>query len=67
MRDPVASCAGKERFESRALANTVARRQSRRREARLAVYSCDICGGFHIGTVTPKRAKRVPSEVLEPS
>lgn len=56
-RDPLASCQGKERFETYSMAAHVAHRPSRRNQLRPAIYHCAQCGGFHIGNNKPKLAK----------
>lgn len=45
-----ASCDGKERFVTRALAERVAGRIARRDRGRIQSYSCRACGGFHVGS-----------------
>lgn len=46
-------CAGKHPFDSRALANEVASRSSRRRDATLQTYRCPCCMKWHIGNTNP--------------
>lgn len=53
MKDPIASCAGKVRFETYSRAEEVATRKTRRNALRPAVYHCANCGGFHIGNSKP--------------
>lgn len=50
-------CAGKETFESRSLAERVAKRYRKNKKAPIAVYQCHHCRQFHIGNMSP-RAKR---------
>lgn len=42
-------CAGKQQFESRAMANEVSRRRNSKGK-RSNVYKCDGCNKYHIGT-----------------
>lgn len=42
-------CNGKHRFESKALANEVAIRMSKKYESRSTAYKCVVCAGWHIG------------------
>lgn len=51
-----ASCEGKERFVSFTRAARVARLAASRREERLRAYHCRYCGGFHVGTPSPRVA-----------
>lgn len=43
-------CAGKEGFRDRRIAEGVARKQNRRKDARVRVYRCPICKLYHAGT-----------------
>lgn len=54
MKDPIASCDGKVKFDTYDLADSVAKRRTRRNSLRPAVYHCLFCGGFHIGNGKPK-------------
>lgn len=50
----MAMCVGKVQFESRGLANQVARRRSKTNGGRPAVaYKCTGCGKYHIGQRRP--------------
>ena len=51
------ACAGKERFQTHALAERI--RKVRRHNSKLPrqVYKCRECGGFHIGTSLQLQAK----------
>jgi hypothetical protein len=55
--DPLASCAGKFRYEPNqaAIARKVAARTSRRNNAPLRAYRCLCCGGWHIGQPMSRR------------
>lgn len=60
--DPAASCAGKVRFDTFALASRVNRQRNKGRSDRgRSVYACPHCRGFHIG-----RGSRKPRD-LEPA
>ena len=48
---PDYQCTGKHAYDSRVLANDIARRSSRRRDAALQVYRCPCCTKWHIGNV----------------
>lgn len=52
----VPGCAGKQRFESPALASEVAARSQRGPRTH---YRCRHCGYFHVGGVNALKAKRV--------
>ena len=54
MRD----CAGKQRFETWALANEIAKRSRRRRVSNRHPYRCCHCNGFHIGSIVGKKKRR---------
>lgn len=58
MKDPIASCDGKVKFDTFDLAESVAKRRTRRNNLRPAVYHCQFCGGFHIGNSKPKQVKQ---------
>lgn len=46
----LAACAGKDRFDSYALASQVAAKMNRRgASSRLMPYRCAHCGGLHVG------------------
>ena len=49
-----AQCIGKESYESKALADKVARRRKKSGK-RVVVYRCACCGCWHTGTPSPKR------------
>jgi len=57
---PAHQCAGKHGYDSRVLANEVAARSRRHRDAALQVYRCPCCAKWHIGGVNPvaKQARR---------
>ncbi len=44
------SCAGKKRFETRALAGAVASRTRRASDKNRSAYRCAHCDGYHLGT-----------------
>lgn len=44
-------CEGKVRFESWDRARKIAHRQAKRRHAKFQPYACELCGGFHVGTL----------------
>jgi hypothetical protein len=46
----LASCAGKERFNTYRRARQVGKRVAQRRHEAIAPYPCQFCGGFHLGT-----------------
>lgn len=44
------SCAGKVRFTSYSHAERVASRKRRNQNDKFAVYTCELCSGFHVGS-----------------
>lgn len=57
----LAQCAGKEKYETPALAHAVARRRNRRsRDTRVNPYRCQYCGHYHMGT--GRRRRNPPSK-----
>lgn len=46
----IATCHGKARFDSPALANKASRRSRRSHHEAITPYHCDHCGGWHLGT-----------------
>lgn len=46
-----AACSGKERFETRRMAERVARDIRRRRDGPMHAYQCAYCGAFHVAGV----------------
>jgi hypothetical protein len=63
MRTPAgASCIGKSKFPTFALANAVTRREAHNERSR-APYHCKHCGSFHLGDVRMRKANRVKRAV----
>lgn len=60
------SCARKNRYPTREVAETAALRCEAERGVPLRVYHCDACGGWHL-THREKRGNMTPSEVLQRS
>lgn len=55
--DSQSGCFGKDGFKTKHQAAEVAKKASRRRDARLNPYHCQFCGLFHIG-LAKKRLHR---------
>lgn len=54
----IASCTGKQRFDTINQARAVARAQNRRKDVRIIAYPCEHCGGFHVGFAKQRRYRR---------
>lgn len=54
----LASCVGKVRFETYALAQSVAHRSSQNQGGKRAAYRCPLCHGYHCGEPMQKRPSR---------
>ena len=50
-------CAGKDRFESPALAGRIAARVRAGKDCRSQPYHCSTCRGWHVGTLNPVQRK----------
>lgn len=44
------ACEGKQRFDTRAMAEKVKNRSNRNTDSARSTYRCMACGGWHIGT-----------------
>lgn len=51
-------CLRKARYESRELADEVAKRRMREGAPRLKTYGCCLCGGFHIAKAKGRRSRQ---------
>lgn len=62
--NPVESfCHGKQRFDSRALADSIANRKTRRAAECLRPYRCVACGGWHLGHQKHKKWREAPNKM----
>jgi len=55
----LAACAGKQRFDTPAMANH-AMRAIRNKDGKHGVFKCEFCGGWHVGSgIVPKVSRRL--------
>lgn len=57
-QEMLSMCAGKEMFESRSLAERVAKRYRKHKKGQLVAYQCQRCRLFHIGNASPKARRK---------
>ena len=53
--DTKGGCEGKERFETKGMADSVVNRKKGKRHCARQVYSCRACGGWHVGSSLIRR------------
>lgn len=62
----LASCEGKARFSTFAMAERTAHRQAQKRKEKFLAYACHVCGEFHVGTTIGGESGRIRSDPRYP-